>query len=80
METLCDGNLVERYSVKLYLLRKAQCFYLECLLNGNKKAVFQDALVVTSDKIMEIIHQSTILTNNIIIAIVFTGYRICIKL
>ena len=45
-----------------------------------KKAVFQDVLVITSDKIMETIHQSTILTDNIIIAVVFTGYRICIKL
>lgn len=60
-------------------LEKAHCFYLECLLNGNKKAVFKDVLVITSDKIMETIHQSVILRKNIII-VVLTGYRICITM
>lgn len=44
-----------------------------------KKAVFKDVLVITSDKIMETIHQSVILRKNIII-VVLTGYRICITM
>lgn len=58
-------------------LEKAHSFYLECLLNGNKKVVFKDVLVITSDKIMETTHKSAILRKNIII-VVLTGYRICI--
>ena len=78
METLWNSNLVSQYSLKLCLLRKSTLFLLR-MLNGNKKAVFKDVLVITSDKIMETIHQSAILRKNIII-VVLTGYRICITM